>query len=230
MLLRVDTPRARIGTIAVTKSQYGGIATSLVALTFAGCTGGDEPAGTYKAADAARLARVAPETPGWPPWPKQPEPMTPSNGESEDEVAARDPISAEYRRRTAEIEQPDGWSSGNRWRDDAKLATLVVEVFETAADAHVGFRASNDLSRAYGAKFGFVAKAENAGGLGDEAGRLWVYGNGRQVTYHWRRGNLVTEVHVHCYGACGPDLDASVDAAARAWAETIDEEARSAGG
>ena len=45
-----------------------------------------------------------------------------------------------------------------------------------------------------------------------------------------RRDNLVTEVHVHCYGDCGPDLDANVDAAARAWADAIDKEARSAGG
>jgi len=94
----------------------------------------------------------------------------------------------------------------------------------------VGFLASNDLSRAYGTKYGFVVKAEGVDGLGDEAWRLWTHSNGREVTYHWRRENLVTEVHVHCYGDCGPDLDASVDAAARAWADAIDKEARSAGG
>jgi len=86
------------------------------------------------------------------------------------------------------------------------------------------------VSRAYGAKFGFVAKAETVGGLGDEAWRLWAHGTGRQVTCNWRRVNLVTEVHIHCYGACGPDVDANVDAVARAWADTIDEEAGSAGG
>ena len=89
----------------------------------------------------------------------------------------------------------------------------------------MGFLASNDLSRAYGAKYGFVAKAENVDGLGDEAWRLWAHGNGRQVTYHWRCDNLVTEVHVHCYGD-RPDADADVDAATRAWADAIDEEAR----
>jgi hypothetical protein len=83
----------------------------------------------------------------------------------------------------------------------------------------VGFLASNDLARAYGAKYGFVVKTEKVDGLGDEAWRLWAHGNGREVTYHWRRDNLVTEVHVHCYGDCGPDLDANVDAAARAWAD-----------
>jgi len=216
--------------MTVTTLRYGGIATSLVAIAVAGCSGGHEPGGMYKAADAERLASVAPRTPGWPPWPQQPEPKKkPSSGESVEEVAARDPILAEYRRRTARIEQPDGWDSSNRWRDEDKLANLVVQVFETATDAHVGFLASNDLSRAYGAKFGFVVKAGTVDGLGDEAWRLWAHGNGRQVTYHWRRGNLATEVHVHCYGDC-PDADTEVDAAARAWAEAIDEEARSVGG
>ena len=193
----------------------------------AGCTG-NEPSGIYKAADAERLANIAPRTPGWPPWPQQPEPKQTSGDESPEKVAARDPIFAKYRRRTADIEQRDGWGSANRWRDDDKLANLFVGVFDTAADAHVGFLASNDLSRAYGAKYGFVVKAEKVKGLGDEAWRLWAHGNGSQVTYHWRRDNLVAEVHIHCYGDC-PDVDADVDAAARAWADAIDEKARSAG-
>ena len=184
----------------------------------------------YKAADAERLANIAPRTPGWPPWPQQREPKQSSGDESSEEVAARDPIFAKYRRRTADIEQRDGWGSANRWRDDDKLANLFVQVFDTAADAHVGFLASNDLSRAYGAKYGFVVKAEHVGGLGDEAWRLWTHSNGREVTYHWRRDNLVTEVHVHCYGECGPDLDDNVDAAARAWADAIDEQAHTPGG
>jgi hypothetical protein len=163
-------------------------------------------------------------------WPQAPEPKQPSSGESPEEVAARDPIFAEYRRRTAEIERHDDWGSGNKWVDDDKLANLVAEVLGTAADAHVAFLASNQLSRAYGAKYGFVVKAEKVHGLGDEAWRLWAHGNGRQVTYHWRRDNLVTEVHVHCYGDCSPDTDANVDDAARAWADAIDEEASSARG
>ncbi len=117
----------------------------------------------------------------------------PSSGESSEEFAARDPIYAEYRQRTADIEQSDDWGASNKWRDEDKLANLVVGVFDTAADAHVSFLASNDLSRAYGAKYGFVVKAEKVDGLGD-------------------------------------DVDADVDAAARAWATTIDEQARTAGG
>ena len=213
----------------MTKSQCGAIATSLVAIALAGCNGGsDAPSGSYKAADAKRLANMTPDTPGWPAWPQKPQPKPSSSGETADEAAAKDPIFAEYRRRTAEIEQHDDWGSGNKWVDDDKLGNLVVEVLDTAADAHVAFLASNDLSRAYGAKYGFVERAEEVDGLGDEAWRLWAHGNGRQVTYHWRRNNLVTEVHVHCYGECGPDTDANVDAAARAWADAIDEKARSA--
>jgi hypothetical protein len=102
-----------------------------------------------------------------------------------------------------------------------------VGVFDTDADAHVGFLASNDMSRGYGAKYGTVVRAEKVGGLGEEAWRLWAHGNGSEVTYHWRRDNLVTEVHVHCYGGC-PDADTDMDAAARAWAAAIDGEARSA--
>ena len=214
----------------VTKSKWCGVAASLVAVTLAGCGGGSEPSGMYKAADAERLANVAPRTPGWPPWPQKPEPKQPSSGESPEEVAARDPIYAEYRRqdgRHRAVRTTGGRTTSGR--DDDKLANLVVGVFDTAADAHVSFLASNDLSRAYGAKYGFVVKAEKVDGLGDEAWRLWTHSNGREVTYHWRRDNLVTEVHVHCYGDCPPDVDANVDAAARAWAETIDEEARSAG-
>ena len=158
-----------------------------------------------------------------------PEPKQ-SSGVSAEEAAAKDPIFAEYRRKTAGIEEHDDWGSGNKWVDADKLANLVVGVSDGPADAHVAFLAANDLSRAYAAKFGFVVKAEKVDGLGDEAWRLWSHWNGRQVTYHWRRDNLGVEVHVHCYGVCGPDTDADVDAAARAWADAIDEETRSAGG
>ena len=42
------------------------------------------------------------------------------------------------------------------------------------------------------------------------------------MTYHWRRGNLVGEVHIHCFGSCPSE----VDAATRSWAEAIDAESR----
>ena len=215
----------------MTKSQWGGIAAFMVVTTLTGCSGvSNEPRGMYNAADAERLATLAPRTPGWPPWPQEPAPKPPSSGESLEEIAAKDPILAEYRRRTADLEAHDEWESWNKWVDDDKLANLVVGVSDTPDDAHVAFVASNDLARAYGAKYGFVVKAEKVDGLGDEAWRLWTHSNGREVTYHWRRENLGVEVHVFCYGECEPDTDANVDAAAGAWADAIDEEARSAGG
>ncbi len=45
---------------------------------------------------------------------------------------------------------------------------------------------------------------------------------GKEVTYHWRRANLVVEAHVDCFGFCPGD----VDAAARAWVDAIDNPAR----
>jgi hypothetical protein len=198
----------------------------LVVAALVGCSGGSEPGGTFKPADAKTLAAMAPRTPGWAPWPDEPEVRKPS-GESPEDIAARDPIFAEYRRRTADIEQGDDWGAGNYWEDGDKLANISIDVLDTPADAHTSFVASNALSRAYGAKYGFVVKREKVDGLGDEAWRLWVHWNGRQVTYHWRRDNLVTEIHVHCFGNCPPDTDENVDAAARAWADAIDEEARS---
>ena len=197
-----------------------------VAITVSGCGSRNEPSGTYKSADVDRLVEIAPVTPGWPPWPRKPEPKRAAT-ESLEELAARDPIYAEYRRKTAEIEQSDNWSSDTRWKDEDKLAHLVVWVLDTSADAHVVFAANNELSRAYGAKYGVVDKAEKVDGLGDEAWRLWAQGNGSQVTYHWRRDNLVIEAHIHCYGDHCPDTDAAVDAAARAWADAIDQQARS---
>ena len=211
----------------MTRAKWSGIAASLVAVTIAGCAGGsDEPNGTYKSAEVERLAILAPQTPGWAPWPQNPEPKQPSS-ESADEAASKDPIYAAYRRRTAALEEHDEWGTSNKWVDADKLGNLVVEVSDTSADAHVAFLAANELSRAYGAEYGFVVRAEKVDGLGDEAWRLWTHGNGRQVTYHWRRDNLGAEVHVHCYGECGPDTDAHVDAAARAWADAIDKEATS---
>jgi hypothetical protein len=205
------------------------VTASFTAVALSGCSGGNEASGTYKAADVARLATTAPVTPDLPAWPTKPEPKQQSD-ESPEEGAARDPVYAAYRARTSDIESHDDWDAGNKWVDSDKLGNLVVSVFDSAEDAHVSFLASNDLSRAYGEQYGFVVKAEQVEGLGDEAWRLWAHGNGRQVTYHWRRDNLVVEVHVHCYGDCTRDEDAFVDAAARSWAEALDAKARSAVG
>jgi len=197
-----------------------------MAIAASGCGGGNEPSGAYTSADVEQLATIAPVTPDLPAWPEKPK-LKKQLDESPEEVAARDPVYAAYRRRTRDLESEDNWGSGNKWVDEGKLGNLVVAAFDTPEDAHVSFLASNDLSRGYGRQYGFVVKVENVEGLGDEAWRLWAHGNGRQVTYHWRRDNLVVEVHVHCYGDCPRDEDASVDAAARSWAEAVDAKARS---
>lgn len=167
----------------------------LVTAVVAGCAGGnDEPAPLFTQADATRIASVRPVTPGWPPWP---------------EIAVR-------------TDTPEGPEFASKWKDGDKLANLVAQIYESDSSAHAGIERFNALSRGYGEKYGFITKDEGVNGLGDEAWRLWVGGSGTEVTYHWRRGNLVVEAHVHCYGDCPSD----VDAAARAWADAIDEEAR----
>ena len=193
----------------------------LAAVALAGC-GGDEPDVVFSGADARRLAEIAPVTPGWPAWPEHPEKKRRSE-DSLEETLARDPVFAEYHRRTSKLGGDlDAGDSGNRWEDENKLANLSIGTFEDAADAHVAFDASNDLALGYGKQYGAVTKAEAIEGLGDEAWLLWATGNGSQATYHWRRGNLVGEVHIHCFGSCPSD----VDGATRAWAEAIDTESR----
>ena len=202
------------------------IATSLgslaLALALAGCSGSDEPDVVYTGADARRLAQIAPVTPGWPGWPGRPEKQQPPKVSLE-EMIARDPIFAEYHRRTSKFAGDLGaGGSGNRWEDENKLANLSIGTFANSADAHVAFEASNDLALGYGEMYGDVTKVEEVEELGDEAWLLWASGNGSQVTYHWRRGNLVGEVHIHCFGSC----PTTVDEATRTWAEAIDEEAQ----
>jgi hypothetical protein len=206
------------------------IATSLgtlaLALSLTGCSGGDEPDlevdAVFTGADARRLAQIAPVTPGWPDWPERPEKKQASTVSLE-EAIARDPILAEYHRRTSKLAGDlDAGDSGNRWEDENKLANLTIGTYANSADARVAFEAGNDLALGYGELYGDVTKVEEVEDLADEAWLLWASGNGSQVTYHWRRGNLVGEVHIHCFGAC----PTTVDEATRAWAEAIDEEAR----
>jgi hypothetical protein len=206
------------------------IATSLgllaLALALSACSGGDEPNVepdvVFTGADARRLAQIAPVTPEWPDWPERPEKKQPSE-ESLEEAIARDPIFAEYHRRTSKLAGDlDAGNSGNRWEDENKLANLSIGTFANSADADVAFEASNDLALGYGEMYGDVTKVDEVEDLGDEAWVLWASGNGSQVTYHWRRGNLVGEVHIHCFGSC----PTTVDEATRTWAEAIDEEAQ----
>ena len=195
-----------------------GVRAFLAAVVLAGCSGENQPEVAFTGADARRLAQIAPAAPGWL-WPEHAATRQRAGGSLE-EALANDPLFAEYHRRTSELAGDlDAGDSGNRWEDENKLANLSVGTFASAADARVAFDASNDLARGYGEQYGDVTNAEKVKGLADEAWLLWATGNGSQVTYHWRRADLVGEVHIHCFGSCPSD----VDGATQAWAEAIDE-------
>jgi len=105
------------------------------------------------------------------------------------------------------------------WRDGDKLAHVDIGVYGSSDDAHAGLLALHDFARAEGARSGRVSSDVSLSELGDEAFALRVAGEtGAQVTYHWRKRNLVIEVHMHCFGSCPNDIDA----AARSWAEAVD--------
>ncbi len=188
----------------------------VTAIFVCGCSGGEERKQLFTAADATRIANVEPATPGWD-WPKNPEKLL---SDSSTESDSTDPLLVELKQQMADL--VDIGEAGNKWQDDDKLGNLHVGVFGSASDAHEAMAALNAFSRGWGEKSGVVTKDEDIDGLGDEAWLLWVGGSGTQVTYHWRRNNFVVEAHVHCFGSCAGD----VDAAARAWADAIDEEAR----
>jgi hypothetical protein len=146
----------------------------------------------FTLSDAKRLAGVRPAAPGWT-WPS-----------TADESRVHDSAA---------------WSE---WEDDNKLAHVAVELYRSASAAHHGMAPFNALSRRYARQGGYILGEEGVSDLGDDAWRLRIGGNGDEVTYHWRRSNLVFEAHMHCFGAC----PANFAAAARAWAEAIDAQAR----
>jgi hypothetical protein len=201
----------------VTVGKTRGAIAVVAAIVVAGCSGGEEQEQVFTPADATRIANVRPVTPGWT-WPQNPEKRASSG--SQPEAQSTDPLEVELKRETADI-VPLG-EEGNRWRDADKLANLAVQVVSSAAEAHDLMAPFNAYSRGWGKRFGRITKDEEIDGLGDEAWLLRTESNGTEVTYHWRRGNLFVEAHVHCFGFCPSD----VDAAARAWVDAIDEAAR----
>jgi hypothetical protein len=187
------------------------------AILLGGCGGGEEPEQVFTPADAARIANVRPVTPGWA-WPQNPEKSVSSDSSTESD--STDSLLVELKKRTADLVETG--EAGNKWRDDDKLGNLAVSTFESVSDAHEAMAAFNAFSRGWGERSGVITKDQEYEGLGEEAWVLWVVGSGTQVTYHWRRGNLVMEAHVHCFGLCPGD----VDAATRGWVDAIDEAAR----
>jgi hypothetical protein len=201
----------------MTAAMTRGAMAVVAAIVVGGCSGGKEQ--VFTPADATRIGNVRPVTPGWT-WPQKPE--KPVSSGSMTETQRHDSLLVELRRQTADIVSLR--EAGHKWRDDNKLANLVVNVLASAAEAHELMAPLNAFSRGWGKRTGGgITKDEEIEGLGDEAWLLRSEGYGTEVTYHWRRGNLVVEAHVHCFGFC-PGGD--IDAAARAWVDAIDEAAR----
>jgi hypothetical protein len=199
--------------VAMTRGAIAVVA----AIVVGGCSGGEEQEQLFTLADATRIANVRPVMPGWT-WPQNPEKHVSSG--SQTEAPSTDPLDVELRTQTADIVSLG--DAANKWEDAHKLANLYAQVFASAAEAHELMAPFNAYSRGWGERFGRITKDEEIDGLGDEAWLLRTETSGTEVTYHWRRGNLVVEAHVDCFGVCPGD----VDAAARAWVDAIDEAAR----
>ena len=189
----------------------------VAAIVVGGCSRGEEQEQVFTPADATRIANVRPVTPGWT-WPQNPEKHASSGSRGEPQPT--DPLDVELRRQTANIVSLG--EEGNKWRDADKLANLYAQVVTSAAEAHDLMAPFNAYSRGWGKRFGRITKDEEIDGLGDEAWVIRTASSGTEVTYHWRRGNLFVEAHVHCFGFCPGEIEA----AARAWADAIDEAAR----
>jgi hypothetical protein len=184
-----------------------------------GCGGGEEQKQVFMPADAARIANVRPVMPGWT-WPQNPEKHGSGSVSSQKGAQSSDSLDVELRRQTADIVVLG--DAANEWQDANKLANLYARVVASAAEAHELMAPFNAYSRGWAKRFGRITKDEEIAGLGDEAWLLRTEANGPEVTYHWRRGNLVVEAHVQCFGLCPEDIDAG----ARAWVDAIDEAAR----
>jgi hypothetical protein len=199
--------------VAITRGAIAVVA----AIVVGGCGGGQEREQLFTPADATRIANVRPAMPGWT-WPRNPEKH--GSAGSQTEAQSTDPLDVELRRQTADIVSLG--DAANEWQDADKLANLYAQVFASAAKAHELMAPFNAYSRGWGKRFGRITKDKEIDGLGDEAWFLRTEANGTEVTYHWRRANLVVEAHVHGFGFCPGDAGA----AARAWVEAIDKAAR----
>jgi hypothetical protein len=190
----------------------------VVAIAIAGLTAGcgGKSAHPFTGAEARRLADIAPAAPGWT-WPHTAaKPIWDTSAAS----PTSDPLLMRFRRRTAASTSLG--EASKEWQDADKLANLVVDVFRSSAAAHAVLKPFNDLSAGLAVRSGRITKSQRAAHLGDEAWVMWANGNGLQVTYHWRRRNLIFETHIHCFGNCPADIDT----ATRTWADAIDAASR----
>jgi hypothetical protein len=195
-----------------------GVALMVVAM-MAGCGGGSDRADLSTEDVVKRAVIVPPTTPGWN-WPKVPTSSSPySKDNSLEPAPTRDPLAAKLYRQLRGLDLIGG--GGSRWEDASKLSNLAVKLWSSAADAHSAMPAYREFAHGWAEKTGAVSD-EAVRGLGDEAWRILARGYSEEVTYKWRRGNLVLEAHIQCLPACRSDIDE----AAREWVDAIDDAAR----
>jgi hypothetical protein len=200
-------------TVAMTRVAIAVVA----AVVVGGCSGGGDRKRAFTAADAVRLASIRPARPGWG-WPKNPKKHV-SSGGSTTKTKSTDPLDFELMRQTKGIVSVG--TATTTWEDTNKLAHLYTQVYARAASAHKLMEPFNAYSRGWAKRLGVITKDEDVDYLGDEGWLLETEANGPEVTYHWRRSNLVVEAHVQCFGVCPADLAGT----ARAWAEAVDQTA-----
>jgi hypothetical protein len=190
-----------------------GTAGFVAAIMVAGCGGGAGEERGFTLADAARIVDVRPAAPGWM-WPSKREKSVSSESTP---PTSTDPVLVEFEKQTRDL--VDLGDAVSHWQDNDKLAHVDISVYRNSSDAHRSMAPFNALSRAFGKRTGHVRTDGNVDGLGDEAWLLWVaLSNGDEATFHWRRGNIVIEAHIQCFGSC----PAGTVAATREWAEAID--------
>jgi hypothetical protein len=177
-----------------------------IAVLAVGCGGGSgkQP---FSAGDAQALATLRPTTPGWD-WPPQ---------RAEKPPFVRDLSGSS-----------DGYIGGaeSRWQDSTKLAHVDANIFESAAAAHEALPGFRAFARKWAKRDGGDLIDLAVKGLGQEAWRIQAgpAAFGEEVTYGWRRGNLVVEAHIQCiFITCRSDIGK----AGLAWAKAIDAEAQS---
>jgi hypothetical protein len=194
-----------------------GTAGFVAAIMVAGCGAGAGEERGFTLADAARIVDVRPAAPGWT-WPR-----TRAKSVSSDSAppTSTDPVMVEFEKQTRDL--VDLGYAVSHWQDNDKLAHLDIAVYRNSSDAHRTLAPFNTFSRGFAKRFGLAAREERIDRLGDEAWLLQAAGStGPEVTYHWRRDNLVVETHVQCFGSC----PAGIAAAVRAWADAVDARAR----
>ena len=191
----------------------------MVVAIMTGCGGSSNPEARSSQDVVKRAAKVRPTTPGWN-WPEMPTSSSPyTKDKGGDPPPTPDPLTAKLYRQLRGLDLIG--SAGSRWQDESKLAHLVVEQWSSTADAHAAMPAYREYAHGWAKAAGDVSD-EVVTGLGDEAWRVSARGYSEEVTYKWRRENLVIEAHIQCLTACRSDLDK----AARGWVDAIDKEAR----